>query len=160
MIDAVLLKPFLGVYKLLTSSTRIHFFFVASKYTSAPSLSAVKSLYSNGSSNFFASSSFGVEVSASFSVNCFQNSGSAAILSLPVSTTITPSLWSFAKNASLFLAVATLQLGGALGQTGVAVFMGYTTTLSFSFTASKLATGRNISTLLPGIAAVIYTSML
>jgi len=61
---------------------------------------------------------------------------------------------------SPFLAVATLQLGGAIGQTSVAVFMGYTTTLSFSFTASKLATGRNISTLLPGIATVIYTSML
>jgi len=59
-----------------------------------------------------------------------------------------------------FLAVATLQLGSNLGQSAVSILMGYATTLSFAFIASKLATGRNISTLLPGIATLIYTSML
>jgi hypothetical protein len=65
-----------------------------------------------------------------------------------------------ATMASPFLAVATLQLGSNLGQSAVSILMGYATTLSFAFIASKLATGRNISTLLPGIATLIYTSML
>ena len=59
-----------------------------------------------------------------------------------------------------FLAVATLQLGSNLGQSAVSILMGYATTLNFAYIASKLATGRNISTLLPGIATLIYTSML
>jgi hypothetical protein len=59
-----------------------------------------------------------------------------------------------------FLATATIQLGGSLGQTAISMLMGYTTTLSFAFIASKLATGRNISTLLPGIAILIYVAML
>ena len=65
-----------------------------------------------------------------------------------------------ATIASPFLAVATLQLGGSLGQTAISMLMGYATTLSFAFIASKLATGRNISILLPGIALLIYASML
>jgi len=65
-----------------------------------------------------------------------------------------------AAIASPFLAVATLQLGGSLGQTAISMLMGYTTTLSFAYIASKLATGRNISTLLPGIATLIYTAIL
>jgi len=65
-----------------------------------------------------------------------------------------------ATMASPFLAVATLQLGSNLGQSAVSILMGYATTLSFTYIASKLATGRNISTLLPGIATLIYTLML
>jgi hypothetical protein len=65
-----------------------------------------------------------------------------------------------ATMASPFLAVATLQLGGGLGQTAISMLMGYATTLSFAFIASKLATGRNISTMLPGIALLIYAAML
>jgi hypothetical protein len=65
-----------------------------------------------------------------------------------------------ATMASPFLAVATLQLGSNLGQSAVSILMGYATTLSFAYIASKLATGRNISTLLPGIATLIYTLML
>jgi hypothetical protein len=59
-----------------------------------------------------------------------------------------------------FLATATIQLGGVIGKQAVSILMGYTTTLSFAYIASKLATGRNISTLLPGIATLIYASML
>jgi hypothetical protein len=40
------------------------------------------------------------------------------------------------------------------------MLMGYATALSFAFIASKLAIGRNISTLLPGIAVLIYAAML
>jgi len=65
-----------------------------------------------------------------------------------------------ATIASPFLAVATLQLGSNLGQSAVSILMGYATTLSFAYIASKLATGRNISTLLPGIAILIYVAML
>jgi len=65
-----------------------------------------------------------------------------------------------AAATSPLLAVATLQLGGSLGQTALTVLMGYITTLSFSYIASKIATGRNISTLLPGIATLIYITML
>jgi hypothetical protein len=65
-----------------------------------------------------------------------------------------------ATIASPFLAVATLQLGSNLGQSAVSILMGCTTTLSFAYIASKLATGRNISTMLPGIAVLIYATML
>ncbi|MCI4435507.1 MAG: hypothetical protein JHC33_01675 [Ignisphaera sp.] len=59
-----------------------------------------------------------------------------------------------------FLATATIRIGWVLGKQAISVLMGYATTLSFAFIASKLATGRNISTLLPGIATLIYASML
>lgn len=61
---------------------------------------------------------------------------------------------------SPFLAVATLQLGETFRQTGLIIVMGYITTLSFAYIASKLATGGNISTLLPGIATLIYTFLI
>jgi len=65
-----------------------------------------------------------------------------------------------AAVASPFLAVATLQLGGSFGPTTITVLIGYVTTLSFAYIVSKLAIGRNMSTLLPGITTFIYLTML
>ncbi len=53
-----------------------------------------------------------------------------------------------------------LPRNGSLGQTDISMLMGYATTLSFAYIASKLATGRNISIMLPGIALLIYAAML
>jgi hypothetical protein len=58
------------------------------------------------------------------------------------------------------LGVVALKLGQEVGASALPVLLGYTSSLCYGYIASKVAIGRNISTLLPGIATLIYASML
>jgi len=58
------------------------------------------------------------------------------------------------------LGVIALKLGQEVGVSTLPVLLGYTSALCYGYIASKVATGRNISTLLPGIATLIYAAML
>ncbi|MDK6029289.1 hypothetical protein QPL79_07935 [Ignisphaera sp. 4213-co] len=56
-----------------------------------------------------------------------------------------------------YLSTATISLGAGLGMTKSIISMAYIATTSFGFVASKIAMGKNISTLLPGFAALLFT---
>jgi hypothetical protein len=58
------------------------------------------------------------------------------------------------------LGVVALKLGQEVGVSALPVLLGYTSSLCYGCIASKVATGRNIPTLLPGIATLIYVAML
>jgi len=58
------------------------------------------------------------------------------------------------------LGVIALKLGQEVGVSTLPVLLGYTLALCYGYIASKVATGRNISTLLPGIATLMYVAML
>lgn len=54
------------------------------------------------------------------------------------------------------LSTATIGLGAGLGVTTEALLVGYASVLGFSYIAGKIALGRNASTLLPGLATLLY----
>ncbi|MBS7288817.1 MAG: hypothetical protein KIH01_08810, partial [Candidatus Freyarchaeota archaeon] len=54
------------------------------------------------------------------------------------------------------LSTATMGLGAGLGITTEALLVSYASVLGFGFIAGKIALGRNTSTLLPGIATLLY----
>ena len=55
-----------------------------------------------------------------------------------------------------YLATATIAIGSAFGVATATVVLGYATTLAFTFVISKMALGFSVSTLLPGLAALLY----
>ncbi|MEM1606389.1 MAG: hypothetical protein QXW41_09115 [Fervidicoccaceae archaeon] len=55
------------------------------------------------------------------------------------------------------LTAATMSLGAGLGVTRETLLIGYASSLSFGLLASKIALGRNVSTLLPGLAVLLYS---
>jgi hypothetical protein len=58
------------------------------------------------------------------------------------------------------LGAMVLKLGREAGVLAQPLLIGYASALCYRYTASKVATGRNISTLLPDIVTLIYTAIL
>jgi hypothetical protein len=58
------------------------------------------------------------------------------------------------------LGVVALKLGQEVGVSTLPVLLGYTSSLCYGCIASKITVGRNISTLLSGIATLIYATMI
>lgn len=56
------------------------------------------------------------------------------------------------------LTSATVYLGIGLGEVKVAIEIGYASSLGFGCIAGKVALGKNVSTLLPGIAILLYST--
>ncbi|MEM0015275.1 MAG: hypothetical protein QXS42_00535 [Zestosphaera sp.] len=54
------------------------------------------------------------------------------------------------------LSTATMGLGAGLGVAAETLLTGYASVLGFGYIAGKIALGRNVSTLLPGLAALLY----
>jgi hypothetical protein len=55
-----------------------------------------------------------------------------------------------------YLATATISIGTAFGLTAATALLGYSTTLAFAYVATKMALGATVSTLLPGLAVLLY----
>jgi len=55
-----------------------------------------------------------------------------------------------------YLATATISIGAAFGLTATTALLGYSTTLAFAYVATKMALGATVSTLLPGLAVLLY----